>query len=364
MRIERVETTTLRVPWGPDDWGQFRDWPVVRIYTDDGRVGTGRGGDALLIRAEFKELLVGQDPARISLHWQRMFDKAWRFQGPGRTAMSSICGIDIALWDLLGQAAGLPVWRLLGGHSNKVPVYADGIGYEDEDADRMAEKVALHSGLGFSHVKIHLPGPDPDENVEKVRRSREALGPDKKLLLDAFRHWDGRTAARVVRRLLEYDLFWVEEPVRMDDELGYLRMVRDVMLGADTECYLAAGEGENTLAGVARLITQGGVQVIQTDPVSVGGYTGLMRVAAVCNAHNALLAPHGSQIPEINCQIGAAIPNLLMIPATPATEPFQIWSRLYDPPFVVDSPTLELTEAPGMGLSLNDDFVREYRVEV
>ena len=192
--------------------------------------------------------------------------------------MSSICGIDIALWDLLGQAAGLPVWRLLGGHSNKVPVYADGIGYEDEDADRMAEKVAIHSGLGFSHVKIHLPGPDPDENVEKVRRSREALGPEKKLLLDAFRHWDGRTAARVVRRLLEYDLFWVEEPVRMDDELGYLRMVRDVMLGADTECYLAAGEGENTLAGVARLITLGGVQVIQTDPVSVGGYTGLMRV--------------------------------------------------------------------------------------
>ena len=104
------------------------------------------------------------------------------FKGPAETAMSSICGIDIALWDLLGQSAGLPVWRLLGGHSNAVPVYADGIGYEDEDADRMAEKVALHSGLGFSHVKIHLPGPDPDENVEKVRRSREALGPDKKLL--------------------------------------------------------------------------------------------------------------------------------------------------------------------------------------
>ena len=75
----------------------------------------GRGGDARLIRAEFEELLVGQDPARISLHWQRMFDRAWRFQGPGRAAMSSICGIDIALWDLLGQTAGLPVWRLLGG---------------------------------------------------------------------------------------------------------------------------------------------------------------------------------------------------------------------------------------------------------
>ena len=83
MRIERVEVITLRVPWGPDDWGEFRDWPVVRIHADDGRVGMGRGGDARLIRAEFEELLVGQDPARISLHWQRMFDRAWRFRGPG-----------------------------------------------------------------------------------------------------------------------------------------------------------------------------------------------------------------------------------------------------------------------------------------
>ena len=81
MRIERVEVITLRVPWGPDEWGQFRDWPVVRIHADDGRVGMGRGGDARLIRAEFEELLVGQDPARISLHWQRMFDRAWRFPG-------------------------------------------------------------------------------------------------------------------------------------------------------------------------------------------------------------------------------------------------------------------------------------------
>ena len=84
MRIERVEVITLRVPWGPDEWGQFRDWPVVRIHAVDGRVGMGRGGDARLIRAEFEELLVGQDPARIALHWQRMFDRAWRFQGPGR----------------------------------------------------------------------------------------------------------------------------------------------------------------------------------------------------------------------------------------------------------------------------------------
>ena len=105
MRIERVEVITLKVPWGPDDRGEFREWPVVRLHAGDGRVGMGRGGDARLIRAEFEELLVGQDPARISLHWQRMFDKAWRFRGPGRDAMTSICGIDVALWDLLGQAA-------------------------------------------------------------------------------------------------------------------------------------------------------------------------------------------------------------------------------------------------------------------
>ena len=364
MPIERIEPITLRIPWGPGDWGKFRNWTIVRVYTDDGLVGTGRGGDPHLINTEFKDLLIGRDPASIAQHWQRMFDKAWRFGGPGANAMSSISSIDIALWDLLGQAAGLPVWRLLGGYSKTVPVYADGIGYENENVDRMAEKVAVHANLGFDHVKIHLTGPDPDENVEKVRRSRQALGPDKNLLVDVFRHWEGRTAALVVRKLLDYDLFLVEEPVRMNDEVGYLRMVRDMMIGTGTECYLAAGESENTLAGVVRLIAQGGVQVIQTNPGSVGGYTGLMRVASVCNAYNALLAPHGSQIPEINCQLGAAIPNLLMIPATPATEPFQIWSRLYDPSFVVEGPTLELTESPGMGLSIDEDFVREHQIDL
>jgi len=361
MKIAAVETTVLTVRWGPASMNETRDWLIVRVRADNGLVGIGRHGAAGIIEKELKPLLMGQDAGNIAGLWQRMVDHVWRFRGPGASAMSSVCAIDIALWDLLGQAARLPVWRLLGGHSSTIPIYADGIGYENEDADRMEEKVKLHADLGFDYVKIHLPGPDPDENVEKVRRSKEVLGPSKHLAVDVFRHWDGWTAARTVRRLLDYDLFWVEEPVRMNDEAGYLRMVRDMMIGTGTSCYLAAGEGEGTLAGVVRLITQGGVQVIQTDLVAAGGYTGLMRVATVCNAHNALFAPHGSQHPELNCHIAAAIPNHLMTPATPHIEPFQIWSHMYKPAFVATGGKIALTEKPGLGLTLDEDFIRDHR---
>ena len=108
MRIEQIEPITLRVPWGPADWGEFRDWTIVRVYADDGRVGIGRGGDPRLIRSEFEDLLVGQDSARIAFHWQAMFDKAWRFKGPGAAAMGSICGVDIALWTCWDRLQAFP----------------------------------------------------------------------------------------------------------------------------------------------------------------------------------------------------------------------------------------------------------------
>ncbi|MCH6546295.1 MAG: hypothetical protein IH796_09900, partial [Deltaproteobacteria bacterium] len=122
MRIERIETIRLRVPWGPPELNERRDWIIVRVHTDDGLVGMARGGDADIIASELQPLLLGQDATSISYHWQRMYEEVWRFRGPGRAAMESIGAIDVALWDLLGQSCGMPVWRLLGGHRSVVPV--------------------------------------------------------------------------------------------------------------------------------------------------------------------------------------------------------------------------------------------------
>ncbi len=359
MRIERIESLTLKYPWGPPEEGKTRTWPITLVYADDGRFGVGRGGNPELIAREFAPLLVGEDPRQTARLWQRMYDTAWRFRGPGRSAIGTIGALDVALWDLYGKACGEPVWRLLGGYRNRVPAYADGIGYNtDLTAEGVAALVEKHAGLGFGAVKFHLTDPDPELALEKVRLSRKALGPDRKLMIDIHRMWHGRLAADMARRFAPYGLYWIEEPVRLDDETGYMRMVREA-----TDALVAGGESEPTLYGVRRLLVEGGLQVVQTDILGGGGFTGLLRMAALAEAHNAYIAPHGASFPEINCHLVSAVPNGLLVPACPHTEPYQIWSKLYDPPFQVVKGEIEMSERPGLGLNLDGAFVEEYRTE-
>ncbi len=272
--------------------------------------------------------------------------------------MSSIGALDVALWDLKGKACGEPVWRLLGGLRREVPAYADGIGYNaDLDADGVADLASKHAGLGFDAVKFHLVKPNPELALEKVKRSRDVLGPDRKLMIDIHRMWHGRLAAQMAKRFEPYNLYWIEEPVRQDDEVGHLRLVREA-----SSALIAGGEGEGTLYGVRRLIVEGGLQVVQSDILIGGGFTGLMRMAALAEAHQVQIAPHGASFPEINCHLLSAVPNCLMVPACPHTEPYQIWSLLYDPAFKIRGGVVELSDRPGLGLNLNERFLDEYRI--
>jgi L-alanine-DL-glutamate epimerase-like enolase superfamily enzyme len=272
--------------------------------------------------------------------------------------MATIGAIDIALWDLYGRSCGEPVWRLLGGFRDRVQVYADGIGYvEDQDAEGVAALVKKHADQGYGAVKFHLVASDPDLALEKVRLSREVLGPDLRLMVDVHGVWDGVTCVEMARRFNPYHLYWLEEPVQKDDEIGFYRMVREA-----SNALIAGGEGEGTLYGAQRLIADGGLQVLQTDIVGGGGYTGLLRMAAVAEAHHAYIAPHGASYPDLNCHFLAGVPNGLMVPACPETEPYQIWSKMYKPRFEVKNGEVAMTDKPGLGLELDEAFVREYRV--
>ena len=356
MRIERIETIVMSCPWGPPEEGNTRKWPLQLIHAGNGLCGIGRGGDPGLVSREFAPLLIGEDPRRTSRLWQRMYESAWRYRGPGRGAMNTIGALDVALWDLKGKACGEPVWRLLGGYRDRVPAYADGIGYSELTAAEVAGLVRKHAAMGYDAVKLHLTVPDTDLALEKARLSREALGPHKRLMVDVHRMWPGPLAVEMARRLAPYDLYWIEEPVYGDDEPGTMRMVREA-----ANALIAGGEGEGTLSGVRRLIVEGGLQVVQTDILVGGGFTGLMRIAALAEAHHVPVSPHGASFPEINCHLVAAISNGLMVPACPHTEPYQIWSQLYDPPFEVKEGEIVMSDAPGLGLELNEDFVASCR---
>ena len=357
MRIERIETITLRHPWGPIEEGATRDWTIHRVHADNGLVGIARSGQAELIEGLFAPLLVGEDPRCTARLWQRMYEAVWDRGGPGRAAMATIGALDVALWDLYGKACGEPIWRLLGGFRQQVPAYADGIGYVPQTVETTAALVEKHMGLGFEAIKFHLSSPDPDEALEKVRRARQVLGAERKLMIDIRRQWDGRLAAEMARKFAPYELFWIEEPVRGDDEPGYYRMVREA-----TQSLIAGGEGEPTLSGIRRLIVEGGLQIVQTDILIGGGFTGLLRLAALAEAHHVYIAPHGASFPEINSHLLAAVSNGLMVSACPHTEPYQIWAKLYEPAFEIVEGTIHMGDEPGLGLDFNEAFIAKYRV--
>ena len=323
MKISSVETITLRHSWGEE--GVMRDWPLVLVHTDDGLTGIGKGGNVETINRDLAPLIVGEDPRRIAMLWERMYES---------------------------------VWRLLGGYRDTVQVYADGIGYVPQSPETVAGLVKKHADLGYKAVKFHLYTHDDEAAVVKVRLSREALGPDVKLMVDAHRTWHGRKAVEMVRRFEPYDLFWIEEPVRQDDEPAYLLMV-----GEATSALVAGGESEGTLYGIRRLITDGGLQVVQTDIIGGGGYTGLMRIAALGEAYHVYVAPHGAQFPDVNCHLVAGVPNGLMVSACPDVEPYEIWSKLYNPGFRVVDGQIQMTERPGLGFDLNEEFISEFRVD-
>ena len=357
MRITGVEPVVLRCPVGPPEAGQTRDWVNVLVHTDEGVTGFGRGGDVGVISGDLAPLLVGSDPRNIASLWDRMYESVWRYRGPNRAGMGSIGAVDVALWDLYGKVCGQPVWRLLGGFKDTVPAYADGIDFSDQSPQAVAAKIEVHQSLGFDAFKLHFHRSDPQEVLDKVRLCREVIGPDKRLMIDVWRAWSGPLAVDMVKKLEPYGLYWIEEPVRHDDEPMYMRMVQ-----ANTKALVTGGEAEGTLFGVRRLINEGALQVVQTDILEGGGYTGLRKIAALAEAYHLPFAPHGAQYPDINCHMVAAVPNGFMVSTCPHVEDFQIWSRLYSPPFIVENGRIAMTEKPGLGLDLDWEFIDRHRV--
>jgi D-arabinonate dehydratase len=176
-------------------------------------------------------------------------------------------------------------------------------------------------------------------------------------MVDVHKLWDPWVGVAAARRLERYDVYWLEEPIRWDDEVGGM-----ALLAAGTRIMLAAGESEHTLYACRDLVARAGIKVLQTDILSAGGYTAWLRMAALAQAHHVRVAPHGASFPELTAPLQAALPNGLIVSAFPAGEPPEIWSRLYrEPPDLRDG-TLYLTDRPGLGLELDEAYLARHRV--
>ncbi|MBI4305540.1 MAG: mandelate racemase/muconate lactonizing enzyme family protein [Chloroflexi bacterium] len=332
---------------------------VVKIETDEGVTGIGLGGgmqdspDVSVAMVEhFKQVLIGRDPLDNERHWYEM----WRPKLVGRRGITTrvISGIDIALWDLKGKVAGLPLYKLLGGYTNRADTYIAGGYYEEgKGLKELALEMEKNIELGARAVKMKVGGAPINEDIERVRVVRETVGPDVKVMVDAnnaYRHYE---AIEFARKAEKYDLFWFEEPVEPDDYAGQAAITHA------TTIPIAAGENEYTRYGFRDMINVRAVDILQPDALILGGITEFMKVAALAQANDLDIAPHGNQ--EIHIHLVVAIPNGLILEYyRDSVDPMH--GRIYKDTLRIKDGYVYAPDRPGLGIDINYDALEKHRV--
>jgi L-alanine-DL-glutamate epimerase-like enolase superfamily enzyme len=365
MRITGLDCLLLRVPLdrpitapGAGERGRLDHVFVLVIHldTDAGLRGLGfayaleGGGRALRAVAEddLAPLVIGEDP----LDHERLGAKVyWRLQSVGRRGLvaQAYSAVDLALWDLKGKAAGLPLYKLLGGARDAAPAYGSDTGWLWMSPGEILDASRPYLDQGLMGVKLKVGNPNPQIDADRVTQVREALGEEIWLAVDANQRYDYGTALAMGRFFEEeIGVDWFEEPISCEDVEGHRRLAD--RLGVP----IALGE---TLFGrdeVLRYLERDAVAVLQPDVTRLGGLTTWLKVAALAEVYHRPLAPH--LLPEVAVHLACGLPNVTMVEYMPWLFPVFV-----EPPALVDG-QLVPPPRPGLGLELSTPAVEKYRV--
>ncbi len=362
MKITAIETWLTRIPFGigapPVAFGgvswQALDTFWLRIVTGEGLEGWGEGfghASSPVTRAAFDAQIapavLGADARDIRGLRQRLAHLLHLFgtNGPHTHALSAL---DIALWDIAGKAAGLPIWRLLGAPpTGDVAAYASLLRYGDPGAVAAACERAL--GQGYRDIKLHETG------VQQVQAARVAIGPDAQLMVDVNCAWPVSEATAMARAFRASDLAWLEEPVWPPEDCAGLARVRQA-----GGVPIAAGENVAGLHGFQALFQAGAVDVAQPSVTKIGGISASLEVAAVAKAFGVRMVPHCAYF-------GAG--HLASLHLAAALAPDQPFERLfidmeaspYDDLVLAEHGRMRIPDGPGLGRDPDLAVLRRYR---
>ena len=363
MKISSFQANILHIPEDdplanmPEEAGRKRPIVTLRLRTDDGIEGIGvtfYGGKMTgsLHKAveELAAVTVGEDPLRIE-HILGKVRTASDSCGPGGIYTLALSAIDVALWDIKGKALNQPLWKLLGGHRDKVPTYASGSlrrGLTDDQAQRAAQ-ILKQKGFTEMKTQMALPGnPTIAEEVRRVRVVREAIGPDIKLMCDINQRWRPEQAIDIGSRIEDVGLFWLEDVTRADDYQGLARVT------AALKTPIAGGEYVYGIEPFRQMIAAHSVDIPMIDICRAGGVTPWMKIAGMAEAFNLPVVSH--VMPEILCHLIAACPNGLTVEYMP-------WMLcLYEETPAVDNGMLILPTKPGLGLTFDEKAYASFKV--
>lgn len=356
MIITKLEPFILHAPVTrgsiADSTHRLSHWgaPGVAIHTDTGLVGYGFSGthahlptDRLIVDCivhSYGPLLLGRDPREVRALWETMHKKS-EIYWVGRSGITHLAlgAIDIALWDLSAKAAGLPLWKLLGGSaSKKVEAYNTDGGWLNWSLETMVDDCRrLVETEGYRAVKIKVGGPNPREDLRRVEAVRKALGPDVRIMTDANGRWTLPQAVQTAGRLVDFDITWIEEPLAFDDVIGHRRLAETIATP------IALGEQLYLSAQFRDFIHAGAVHYVQPDVVRLAGVTEFWEVADMARCYNLPVAPHVGDMCQVHQHVCFAHPSCSLLEYIP-------WLRDWmEHPARIEAGNYVAPEVPGAG---------------
>jgi L-alanine-DL-glutamate epimerase-like enolase superfamily enzyme len=366
LKITGIETDVLRMPPGRKyfdaihEFGTEGGGVVLRIQTDAGITGwayssfgmIGGGPRALeaILQNEVKPVLLGKDPAypkRIRADiW-----KALEYAGVQGVTQFAIAAADIAIWDILGKAAGMPVYKMIGAYADRMPVYNMCGWYYENDSDLSQFKRQLSGAFeeGFHAVKIKVGRGSLEDDVSRIEATRQMAGKDRPIMVDANQKFNVNEAIRRGRVYQQMGCYWFEEPIVPYDHVGYAKVADEL------DIRIATGENEYTKFSCLDLMSRHGVDVIQPDNRRAGGLTEWMEIGAIADGFGLELASHGGG--PTNLHMLLAMPNAIYMETGSLKGEGSSLEKLR----MVDGAVLA-PETPGMGSEMRPDYIKRFKV--
>ena len=357
MKITDIQATILsfrnKEIVSSTSWNEMRR-VLVQVETDEGINGVGEAFGALsqeavvsLVEGGLKRIVVGEDPFNIEKLVHKMFQSSIYV---GRTGITrhAIAGVEIALWDILGKAKGMPVYQLLGGaFRDRAKAYASLPRINEVDD---VVKYAKHCvQKGFKAIKLH------QRDLESIAAAREATDDEVEIMVDANCPWTRTEALAVARACEDYDIRWLEEPIQPADDYFGLAELR-----ASVDIPIALGENESTLRGFKTIMDLGAVDVLQPSLTKIGGLLLGKKICALAEAYNVEVAPHSWTLPMgvfASLHLIVSSPSCTYIEVPPALEESPLSTSLR-----MDDGCVLLPKKPGLGYMLDEKKVTKHKI--
>jgi L-alanine-DL-glutamate epimerase-like enolase superfamily enzyme len=365
LTITRIETEAIRVPLARTYRGSHykmthRSTVITRIHTASGLVGEAYAGDEdaslleieSIIQEELAPLLIGQDGSAIERLWEIARPATWDILRDRRLGLVACASIDVTLWDLMGKALGVPLWKLWGGYRSRVPVITIG-GYYGSNLT-IKEEVEYLLKEEFAGMKFKIGGMSPEDDAKRFKEARKVGGDNFRIAVDANQGYTPAQAIEFSKLVADDNLLWFEEPcIWQNDKKG----MRDVRYGGSVA--VCAGQSEFSAAGCRDLMESGSIDFCNFDSSWSGGPTEWRKVAAMATVYDVKMAHHEEA--QVSAHLLASIPHGTYVEYFhPDRDP--IWHNLLANRPALKDGHIQLNDNPGLGWELDRDYINKYRI--